>query len=194
MGYTRELTNEEVRFCASLGGVVIFWNHIEGTMRNLVIRATRIGEGQERATVLVAHLQNVALVEALSAIADDHRDEIKTHLKHCAALFDSERAYRNYYVHNPVTFESHNDQTKGYAYHITAKGGALKAHFGHITIEQLDAFHDRLTLLQKYIGDLTAHSCGNLETPLSSLKMPPLPDKLEMRRLRLIEHSPPPQL
>jgi hypothetical protein len=193
MGYTRELTEEEVRFCASLGGIVIFWNHVESTMRGLVERSVRIGEGQQRVSVLIAHLGNVALVEALNAISDDHHDEIRPHLRHCATLFDSERVYRNYYVHNPITFETRGAETKGYAHHITAKGGALKAHNGRITTEQLEAFHDRLSALQSYINALVNHSCGMLQTPLSSLEMPPLPDKLELHRLRLIERSPPPQ-
>jgi len=191
MAYTRELTPEEIGFCASLGGVVIFWNHIEFAMRTLVQRATRIGEGEQRVMVLVANMGNVALAEALTAISDDHRDEIKLHLRHCAALFDAERVYRNYYVHNPISFETRGDDTKGRARHVTAKGGALKQHMGHITAAQLDAFHDRLTALQNYISALLANSFGG--KPLASLEMPPLPDKLELRRLHLIEQMLPPQ-
>lgn len=192
MAYTRELTPEEIRFCTALGGIVIFWNHIEMHMRMLVSRATRIGEGSHRVWVLVSGMGNLALAEALEAIADDHRDEISPHLKHCAALFDAERVYRNYYVHNPVSFETRGDNTKGIASHVTSKGGALRQHLGRITTEQIDAFHDRLSVLQSYISDLLAHSRGALETPLSSLEKPPLPDKLELNRLRLIERTPPP--
>ena len=126
----RELTDEEVRFCTSLGMLVIFWNHIEASMRALVQRATRIGEGEDRIAVLVANLGNVGLAEALEAIADDHRPEIKSHLKHCSALYDAERVYRNYYVHNPVTFETRGTETKGFAHHVTAKGGTLRSHVG----------------------------------------------------------------
>jgi hypothetical protein len=191
MVYTRELTEEEKLFCTSLGGIVIFWNHIEDTMRGLVHACT--GRGH-RTTVLVAHLGNVALAEALAAVADDHDAEICAHLKHCSALFDAERIYRNYYVHNPVTFETRGAVTHGRAKHITAKGGALKMHQGQVSRQQLDEFHDRLSKLQLYLIDLVAAAIGRSDQEsLSSLEKPPLPDKLELHRLRLIEQKLPPQ-
>lgn len=191
MAYTRDLTAEEIRFCASLGGVVIFWNHVEMDMRTLVQRATRIGEGEQRVMVLVANLGNVSLAEALTAVSDDHRDEIKPHLRHCSDLFAAERVYRNYYVHNPTSFITRGADTKGRANHVTAKGGALKGHASLISAEQLDAFHDRLSALQRYIGALIGHSLGQ-PIDLASLEKPPLPDKLEVPRQRLIAPTPPP--
>lgn len=197
MGYARKLTKEEKDFCLSLGGIVIFWNHIEQSMRQLLQRATVLGSMEHRLMVLVSNLGNVSLSEAMIAIADDHRADRAPHLKHCAKLFDAERVYRNYYVHNPVTFQTRGNDSKTVAMHITAKGGALKLHQALITTAQLDKFHDRLSVLQAYIGELMEDSV-NLRNgkPLSSLEMPPLPDKLELQRLRLIEptRQPPPSL
>jgi hypothetical protein len=192
MAYTRELTKEEVRFCAALGGVVIFWNHIDWSMRTLLQRATILGSMNERVMVLVPNLGNVALTEAMTAIADDHEEDRASHLKHCAALFDAERIYRNYYVHNPFTFLSTESDTKSLAMHVTAKGGALKVHRGHVTAAQLETFHDRLSALGMYIGEIIQDSIDSRGgKPLSSLEKPPLPDKLELNRLRLIEQRRP---
>lgn len=188
MGYTRKLTKEEKDFCQSLGGIVIFWNHVENSMRILLQRATVNGSMEHRLMVLISNLGNVSISEAMTAIADDHRVERMQHLKHCAKLFDAERIYRNYYVHNPVTFHTRGKESQTVAMHITAKGGALKKHDAFITKAQLNEFHDRLSVLQNYIGELIEDSI-NLRNgkPLSSLEMPPLPDKLELPRLRLIE-------
>src|SRR5215212_3039305 len=104
MVWARDLTEEEHRFCAALGGVVIFWNHVEQAMRTLLQRATVLVSMEHRLMVLISSLGNVALAEAMKAIADDHAEDRADHLRHCATLFDAERVYRNYYVHNPLTF------------------------------------------------------------------------------------------
>lgn len=194
MAYTRPLTDEERQFCLALGGIVIFWNHVEQSIRTLLQRATILGSMEHRIMVLTANLGNVALAEAMIAIADDHDEDRAVHLKHCAALFDAERVYRNYYVHNPLTFHTMGAETKSFAMHVTAKGGALKMHRGFITREQLESFHSRLSALQSYIGELIQDSIDlRGGKPLSSLEKPPLPDKLELQRLRLIVRQPPPQ-
>lgn len=190
----RPFTSEELQFCTCLGMVVVAWNHAKSSMRRLVQRSVRIGDSGERIMILVANLGNVSLSEALSAIADDHRDEIKAHLKHCAVLFDAERIYRNYYVHSPVTFATTEDESfsKGVAHQISAKGGALRSHTGFVTADDLVAFKDRIASLQNYLSALLSNSM-TLQPPLSSLQMPPLPAKLELPRRNLIEPKPQPQ-
>ena len=188
----REFTDEEKRFCEKLGAIVIFWNHIESSFQSLVHFAARGEDGSNithRLDVLVAHLGNVALAEAMQAISEDHEDELGGHLKHAADLFDALRVYRNYYVHGPITFASTETDTAAMMQQLTAKGGSLRLHQGHVARPQLEDFMERLSALMRYLTALTLHMLELPTTPLASLEKPPLPDKLELRRLRLIERK-----
>jgi hypothetical protein len=197
MAFARELTEKEKLFCASLGGVVVFWNHVESTFRLLLHFVARGPRGlaiAHRLDVLIANLGNVSLAEALKAIADDCEAELRDHLQHCAALFDALRIYRNYYVHGPITFHSTQDTTAAFVQQMTAKGGALKLHQGSVSTVQLDSFNDELSGLLMYTSHLISEVTQfEKRPPLALLEKPPLPDKLELRRLRLIELKRPPQ-
>jgi hypothetical protein len=187
MGWARELTAKEKEFLEALGAVVMFWNHVENSMRTLVRRATILGPMEHRAMVVVANLGNVALSDTLCALADDHAVDRANHLRHCAKLFDAERDYRNYYVHGPYTFRSTDDATDGVAASVTTRGGKLRAHSRAFSIEELLKFHDRLELLQKYIGELLQDSIdlrGGMA--LSDLPKPKLPPKLRIERVMVV--------
>jgi len=189
----RELTEGEAHFCTLLGRVVMLWNHVENSMRLLLLPAIHVGEDEQKVMTLIANLGNVGLSEALEAVSDDHPEGIRVHLRHCAKLFELERTYRNYYVHNPVGFVSTPHMTSAYASHVTAKGGSLKSHIGQVTPQRLTDFTGRLTVLDAYVTTLGEDECWRDSTLLSSLKMPPLPDTLILHRQRLIERQPPPQ-
>lgn len=189
----RDLTEEEKRFCEKLGAIVIFWNHIEGSFQSLVHFAARGSEGPNiahRIDVLVSNLGNVSLAEAMQAISEDHEGDIGGHLKHAADLFDALRIYRNYYVHGPITFASTETDTSAMMQQLTAKGGSLRLHQGQVSRPQLEAFMEQLSVLIRYLSALTMEmvELPNRQ-PLASLEKPPLPDKLELRRLRLIERK-----
>lgn len=193
MGYTRELTEQEKLFCQNLGGVTIFWNHVEASMRLLVHYAARDGATRaigHKLDVLISNLGNVALADGLTAMADEFNEPMKGHMTHCAKLFDSERIYRNHYVHTPITFHTRGDQTAAFAQQISAKGGALRLYQGQVECDELIAFHDRLAALNTYICALISELIDLPNRMLfASLERPPLPDKLELKRLRLIEHK-----
>jgi hypothetical protein len=184
MGWARNLTKKEREFLEALGAIVMFWNHVENSMRVLVRRATIMGPMEHRAMVVVANLGNVALSDTLCALADDHADDRAEHLRHCAKLFDAERQYRNYYVHGPFTFRSTETETDGVASSLTTRGGKLRAHSRAFSVGELHQFHDRLGVLQGYVGELLQDSI-NLRggASLSDLVKPALPPKLEVERV-----------
>ena len=193
MMFARDLTEEEKLFCQILGAVVIAWNHVEMSFRTLLHYAARGEAGPsigERIDVLLAHMGNFSMAEAMQAIAEDFDPPASEHLIHCAALFDALRLYRNYYVHAAITFATTTDESHTVAImqQMTAKGGALKLHQGTVKRPEVEAFQERLFTLQSYVGSVLTGLIGLPNaTPLASLEKPPLPDKLELRRLRLIE-------
>lgn len=194
MVLARALVGEEKVFCQTLGTVVMFWNHIEASFRTLLQYAAR-GDGPpnigDRIDVLIANLGNVSMAEAMEAISEDFDPPTSGHLKHCAELFDALRLYRNYYVHAAISFATTVDeqQTVAIMQQVTAKGGSLKLHQGSVKRSELETFENRLSEFHTYVTAILIALIGVPDVqPFSSLGKPPLPDKLELRRLRLIEH------
>ena len=177
MGWARDLTDHENAFCQALGEVVVFWNHVEQSFRTLLQRATHIGGPDGRLWSLIAHLTPVQLKDALLALSEDHEEARREHLRHCAALFDREREYRNHYVHGPVTFLTTDTASVALASSVAARGGNLQVRRAEVTAAELVAFRDRLGALQDYIGELLRDS-ANLRggEPLAKLEKPPIAD------------------
>lgn len=173
MGWARELTEHEKDFCQALGEVVVFWNHVEQSFRILLQRATHIGGPDGRIWSLIAHLTPVQLKDAMIALSFDHDPERQAHLKHCAALFDREREFRNHYVHGPLTFLTTEQASEALVSGVVARGGTLRLHQAKVTAAELIAFRDRLGALQTYIGQLLEDSRTLRDgKPLSDLEMP----------------------
>jgi hypothetical protein len=173
MGWARELTEHEKDFCQALGEVVVFWNHVEQSFRILLQRATHIGGPDGRLWSLIAHLTPVQLKDAMIALSSDHDAERQTHLKHCAALFDREREFRNHYVHGPLTFLTTEHASEALVSGVVARGGTLRLHQAKVTAAELIAFRDRLGALQSYIGELLEDSRTlRAGKPLNELAMP----------------------
>lgn len=178
MGWARDLTENEKEFCQALGEVVVFWNHVEQSFRVLLQRATHIGGPDGRIWSLIAHLTPVQLKDAMIALSSDHDEHRQAHLKHCAALFDREREFRNHYVHGPLTFLTTELKSIGVVEGVVARGGSLRVQQALVSAEELVAYRNRLGALQTYIGQLLEDSrtLRNGE-PLSDLEMPPLPPR-----------------
>lgn len=173
MGWARDLTVHENEFCQALGEVVVFWNHVEQSFRHLLQRATHIGGSDGRIWSLIAHLTPVQLKDAMIAISSDHAPDREVHLKHCAALFDREREFRNHYVHGPLTFLTTEQASEALVSGVVARGGTLRLHQAKVTVAELIAYRDRLGALQSYIGELLTDSRTLREgKPLSDLEMP----------------------
>lgn len=173
MGWARDLTAHENEFCQALGEVVVFWNHVEQSFRHLLQRATHIGGPDGRIWSLIAHLTPVQLKDAMIAISSDHAPDREMHLKHCAALFDREREFRNHYIHGPLTFLTTEQASEALVSGVVARGGTLRLHQAKITAAELIAYRDRLGALQNYIGELLADSRTLRDgKPLSDLEMP----------------------
>ena len=173
MGWARELTEHENEFCRSLGEVVVFWNHVEQSFRVLLQRATFLGGPDGRIWGLIAHLTPVQLKDAMIAISSDHAPEREAHLRHCAALFDREREYRNHYVHGPLTFLTTEQASEALVSGVVARGGSLRVQQARVSAAELTAYRDRLGALQRYIGELLQDSRDLREgKPLAELEMP----------------------
>lgn len=157
MGWKRDLTEHENAICQALGEVVISWNHVEQSFRTLLQRATYIGGPDGRLWCLTAHLTPVQLKDAMLALSDDHEEVRKGHLRHCSALFDREREYRNHYVHGPLTFLTTDTASSGFASSVAARGN-LQVRSAEVKAEELCAFRNRLGVLQDYIGELLRDS------------------------------------
>lgn len=56
-----------------------------------VVAYKAAGGNGDRTETLIANLGNAAICEALAAIADDHEDPMRVHIKHCGKLFDAAR-------------------------------------------------------------------------------------------------------
>ena len=183
MGWARQLTEQEREFCRALGEVVVFWNHVEQSFRVLLHRATFLNGPDGRLWGLIAHLTPVQLKDALIAIAADHAPEREAHLRHCAALFDREREYRNHYVHGPLTFATTDLESIGVVEGVVARGGSLRVQQALVSAAQLTSYRDRLGALQRYIGELLQDS-RDLRSgkPLAELEMPDLAPRLSVAK------------
>ena len=166
MGWARELTDHEKEFCQALGELVVFWNHVEQSVKILLHRATHIGGPDGRLWSLIAHLTPVQLKDAMIALSEDHDQVRRDHLRHCALLFDREREYRNHYVHGPLTFLTTDATSAGFMSNIGARAGALRVQQAEITAAELVAYRDRLGVLQVYIGELIRDSVNLREGAL----------------------------
>lgn len=183
MGWARELTDHEKEFCQALGEVVIFWNHVEQSFKNLLHRATHIGGPDGRLWSLIAHLTPVQLKDAMIALSEDHGPDRAEHLRHCALLFDREREYRNHFVHGPQTFLTTNATSTGFMFNIGARGGALRVQQAEITAAQLVVYKNRLGALQTYIGELIQDSIDLREgAPISELQKPPIANAIKVTK------------
>lgn len=178
MGWARDLTAHEQELCQALGEVVIFWNHVEQSFGWLLQRATHLGASEGRLWSLIAQLTPMQLKDAMIAVSADHAPDREAHLRHCGALFNREREYRNHYVHGPITFRTTDKASEALVSGVVARGGTLRIHGATVSSVELTAFRDRLGKLQAYLAELLEDS-RTLRggKPLSELAMPPLPPR-----------------
>ena len=174
---------------------MVRWNNTEASVRLLLFGAIDPPRPGHRIDVITAHLQNVAVSESLTAVADDHDEPLRAHLKHCAKLFDAYRIYRNHFAHDPIDFAKKEDGTFiAFAQTTTSKGGSLRLSQGDVTLSDLLSFRSQLDVFRRYMSGVISHLWGIPgHEPLASLEMPPLPDKLKKHYLNLIERSHRPQ-
>ena len=179
---------DEARFCAALGRGIMEWNNVEALLRLLLYKAA--GGSGDRIDVLIANLGTVAIGQSMLAISATWDEPLRGHLRHCADLFDAARLYRNHYVHDAMMLGSTGDDNRLIALtqHNKIVGGSLKLHQGTIDQSQIDAFNAQLSTLRNYGSDLIGYMWGIPgHQSLAGVEKPPLPDKLELRRLNSIE-------
>lgn len=181
-------SRDQIKFYANLGAVVFLWNAVENSMRMLLQRAV---QHSKRVTALVANLGPVQLHEALAAVADDHDDEVREHMLHCARLFDALRIYRNHYVHDPTSFDGLS--ADAHASNIKIKNGMLSVQRSSVTKGQLDEFRIRLENQLEYQALIIARLASWRAPSLVEIQRPSMPNRLELKRLRIIERQHPPQ-
>lgn len=183
------LTSNGESFCKTLGHLMILWNSAEASVRLLLFGVMNPRRPGFETDILISHLANVAIIESLTAVADCFEDPMRSHLKHCAKLFDSNRIYRNHFAHAPLILGWREDGTTvALTQTTTAKGGALRRSDGEIVEADMEKFIEQLDAFKKYVSDLISAVWEIPDhTPLASLQMPPLPNKLERRYRNLVE-------
>ena len=179
---------DEAKFCATLGRGIMEWNNVEALLRLLLYKAA--GGSGDRIDVLIANLGTVAIGQSLQAISATWDEPLRGHLRHCAALFEAARLFRNHYVHDTLMLGTTGDdnQTIALTQHSKIANGSLKLRQGTIDQGQLEAFNAQISTLRNYGSDLIGYmwAIPGRES-LDGLEKPPLPDKLVLKRLNAIE-------
>ena len=176
-------------FLATLGSLVVCWNHLEASLQSMVYA---LGGAGSRTDIITAHMGNVALCDALRVLSAEFGDDmLKPHLVHFIELFDRVRTYRNYYVHG-VRHLGLDQQgaVVGMSQSISAKT-RLILHQETVTEENLKACNLQIEKGRRYADAIISNLWQidrslDEEQSLSSLQKPPLPDKLRKPRLPLL--------
>lgn len=179
---------EETAFFAQIGRAVMKWNHVEANTRLLLEYTIGPTNYPHRIQILVCDLQNVALREAIEAIAYDCEAELAEHLRCYAKIFDRIRIHRNRITHTHCFVGyPEGSQVVGIGQPVSAKGGTLRAAFGQITMDEIKQLISHQDAFLEYNYALISVILGLPQAiPLSSIKKPPLPDKYDLPRHNMI--------
>lgn len=174
-------------FLAAYGEVVMEWNQTEAGARRFLFDL--IGGQDASSYILLAHLGNVSLTDAISAYKEMRSPALVEHIDHYCAYFDRLREYRNYYVHGLmlVSRDWSNGAEKfcGEIEQITAKGRLAQTD-DKVTVEDLNQLKNWMTELATYSfvvrAEFNPQSRPAGLNPLTPQRKPPLPDRLQKNR------------
>jgi|SRR6185437_2030581 len=182
-------------FLGALGALVVQWNHAEALLNALL---SYLSGGGARIEILAAHMNTVAVCQALRTLANDKLtdDDVAPHVIHYADCFERLREYRNYYVHGIKAVGISEGEAVGIAETVTARQ-RWTLHQLVLSIDDLRQTILLLTDLVRYGSNIMAHLMWthNKSLPISeenrslSEKLP-LPDKLQKPRLFLLSRTP----
>jgi hypothetical protein len=174
-------------FLAKFGEVVMEWNQTEARARKFLFEM--IGAKDMSAYILLAHLGNVGITDAIKAYKEIQKPALSEHIEHYCLYFDRLREYRNYYVHGLmlISFDwsKGNPHAVGEIEQFTAKGRLAQTD-DKVSIEDLKQLKDWMTELATYSHVVRAEF--NPQTrpkgliPLTPQRKPPLPDRLQKTR------------
>lgn len=182
-------------FYALLGELVIQWNYTESLAGFLL---SGLAGGGDKTRILTSGLGNVALKEALLTFSNEFAEaDLRAHINHFCDYFDRMREHRNWLIHS-ITMLGYDEggNAVGMSQSTKAKGRLVLHH--KLTREaDLSECIKHLLELHCYGNLLVPHVCGfdkplPQPRPLSSIEMPPLPDKLQKHPLFLRDVVPQP--
>jgi hypothetical protein len=189
---------EAHKVLSKLGQIAVEWNNVDALMRLLF--SFFIGGG-DKTDIVTAHLNSPVFINMMKTFTTEYAPkDVQGHFAHLYEFYDRMREYRNYYIHGIINIAYQEDRPIGFAQSHSAKG-RLVLHQESIDLTKLQKCLDRLNSLRGFLnrfldeflwGGNKTHLIGY--QPLSSIEMPPLPDKLQKPRLFLLGEAilPPP--
>jgi hypothetical protein len=217
----KKSVEEQDAMLTELGRMVTTWNWLESQVRVVLTllasaseeallrgqnRMDEVTAARTRARVLTTHLGNVAITDAINALAKGQNALLAGHLTHLSKLFDRLREHRNFYAHGTKGAGSNVSldgrmETSALATQVTAKG-TLKVSSLRFGKSDLEVFVRQLGDAGRY-SQMIQHAIINPNLPPeayagvfehpSSLQKPPLPDRLLKSHQALIGEPPQPQ-
>lgn len=174
-------------FLAAFGEVIMEWNQAEARARRFLFEL--IGGHDASSYILLAHLGNVSLTDAISAYKEIRSPELVEHIGHYCTYFDRLREYRNYYVHGLMLvspdWSTGVPNFCGEIEQITAKGRLAQTD-DKVTAEDLKQLKNWMIELATY--DFVVRAEFNPQSrpagliPLTPQRKPLLPDRLQKTR------------
>jgi hypothetical protein len=180
-------------FLAAFGEIVMEWNQTEARARRFLF--DMIGDLGASSYILLAHLGNVGLTDAISAYKEMLSPDLSEHIDHYCAYFDRLREYRNYYVHGlmVISKEWSGGSHYGEVEQITAKGRFARTD-DKLTIQDLNKFKHWMIELSTYgtvvRAEFNPRTRPKHLIPLTPQRKPPLPDRLTKNRLFPLGEAP----
>jgi len=172
--------------------MLIKWNQAENMLSNLICHLYGLGN---HGNILVAHMGNVALKDALTTLSFEFSDDVfRDHITHYLAYFDRVREWRNYYVHGILIEAEVAGERGGYIQQMQARGKlAVTQQF--VSVADVNRVTEMCETLRAYGGwiNLEPHRRDPTidflkdQPPLASRDKPPLPDRLTKPRAYLLD-------
>jgi hypothetical protein len=168
-----------------LGEVVIEWNQTEGRARRMLSKL--IQPPSDANYILLAHMGNTTLTDAIKAYSELQSAEMKDLLAHYCNYFDRLREYRNFYVHGimratqRIDHETRTGTPIGEISQVTARG-RLSVSTAEATLDDLGRMLGWMLQLSPFdtslFWDIT-QTRPQYALPRRAPSKPPLPDKLQ---------------
>ncbi|MBN8813912.1 MAG: hypothetical protein J0J06_00530 [Sphingomonas sp.] len=165
-----------------LGIAVMRWNYVEALFKTLVFGAVNPPRPGYRVDTLIAHLGSAELSDSLKAIADNYDEPMRSHMKHCSRMFDSERSHRNHLVHGCQLFgyEEGGDEPHALTEIVSAKGGQLRITQPKVSNDDLESFVSKTEEARKYFTAVLLILWGGKSADgLRELEKPPVRKPIE---------------
>lgn len=171
--------------------MLVKWNQAESMLNNMVCTLFGLGNHGD---ILVAHMGNVALKDAMATLSFEFSDDVmREHIAHFLDLFDRVREWRNYYVHGIVHACVVDGEAAGFIQMYQARG-KLALTQQAVTACQIRKVAEWCEALRQYGGWINLEPIrregGEFlkdEPPLASRDKPPLPDRLTKPRVNLLD-------